>query len=59
MDIHQISVGLVLDRLEKFGSENFEIDRTNEFSKEWEALIEASKAQRETTENILLMDLHD
>ncbi len=59
MDIHQITVGIVLDRLEKFGSEDFKIDREYMFNKEWEALVKASKVQRESTENIKLMDLQD
>ena len=59
MEIHQITVGIVLDRLEKFGSEDFKIDREYMFNKEWEALVKASKVQRESTENIKLMDLQD
>ena len=59
MDIHQITIGLVLDRLDKYGSEDFKIDKEYMFNKEWEAILKAKKMQRECAEDIKLIDLQD
>lgn len=57
MDIHQLSVGLLLDRLDKHGSEDFKIDTNETFSHEWTTLLEARRAYYENAGNVLLKDL--
>lgn len=57
MDIHQLSVGLLLDRLDKHGSEDFKIDTNETFSHEWSTLLEARRAYYENAGNVLLKDL--
>ncbi|MEG0949526.1 MAG: YihY/virulence factor BrkB family protein [Bacteroidales bacterium] len=57
MDIHQISVGLVMQRIDEQGSEDFKVDRDYLFSKEWQVLVENRKEQMNKANTILLMDL--
>ena len=57
VDIHQLSVGLLLDRLDKHGSEDFKIDTNETFSHEWSTLLEARRAYYENAGNVLLKDL--
>ena len=57
MDIHQISVGLVLNRLDEAGSEDFKIDRDYLFSKEWQLLVQMREEQMQKANSILLLDL--
>lgn len=57
MDINQISVGLVMTRLDEAGSEDFKIDRDYLFSKEWEILVKMREEQTEKANTILLKDL--
>lgn len=35
MDINQLNVAVLLDRLDTYGSENFKIDKDEEFNDEW------------------------
>ena len=57
MDIHEITVGLVIKRIEEAGSESFNIDKDFQFSKEWEALINVRKKEQEYDDTIRIMDL--
>lgn len=41
IDIHQLNVGLLLERLDTEGSEDFKIDREKEYSHEWQVLVQA------------------
>ena len=41
MDINQLNVAILLDRLDTYGSENFKIDKDEEFSDEWKVLTES------------------
>ena len=41
MDINKLNVALLLDRLDTHGSEDFKIDKDNEFNKQWGALLNA------------------
>ena len=47
MDIHEITVGLLMKRLDEHGSEAFKIDKEFQFNNEWEALIEIRKKEKE------------
>jgi Predicted membrane protein len=57
MDIHQITVGLLMTRIDQDGSEDFKVDRDYLFSKEWQVLIESRKEQLDKANNVRLMDL--
>ena len=41
MDINQLNVAILLDRLDTYGSENFKIDKDEEFNDEWKVLTES------------------
>jgi membrane protein len=43
--------------IDKYGSENFKIDTTHQFNKEWNALIKTREDMRKANDNILLKDL--
>lgn len=57
MDIHKITVGLIITRIDQDGSEDFKIDRELLFSKEWKVLIDSRVELQERIDNILLIDL--
>lgn len=57
MDIHQITVGLLMTRIDQEGSEDFKVDRDYLFSKEWQILIESRQEQMDKANSVLLMDL--
>ena len=56
-DINKITVGELLTRIDKYGSENFKIDKNTLFNKEWEALLQTRKDMIQTYSNILLKNL--
>lgn len=41
MDINKMNVALLLDKLDTHGSEDFKIDKENEFNNQWGALLKA------------------
>ena len=57
MDINQISVSLLFEKIDRFGSENFKIDTKGVFNKEWEMLLKTREEMVRSNENILLKDL--
>ncbi|MBO4985542.1 MAG: YihY/virulence factor BrkB family protein [Bacteroides sp.] len=57
MDLAQLNVGVVLERLDKLGSEEFKIDREHEYSAEWKALVETRNAYYKSAQHLLLQDL--
>lgn len=57
MDINQLNVAVVLDRLDSYGSENFKIDREEEFSEEWRVLVESREEYYKKASKVLLKDL--
>ena len=46
-----------MTRIDKYGSENFKIDKNTLFNKEWEALLQTRKDMIQTYSNILLKNL--
>ncbi|MBQ8674326.1 MAG: YihY/virulence factor BrkB family protein [Bacteroides sp.] len=56
VDIGILTVGMLLDRLYTHGSEEFKIDREQEFGQEWKTLMEAREAYLNNTD-ILLKEL--
>lgn len=57
IDINQLSVALLLDRLYQRGSEDFKITKDDISSNGWNVLLEAHKSYYETTGQVLLKDL--
>lgn len=57
MDINKLSVGMLLEKIESSGAEDFKIDRA-QYSSSWEALIEARKEYIYRNRQVLLKDLH-
>ena len=56
VDINQLTVGMLLAKLDANGSEDFKIDR-NLYSDSWEALIKAREDFTRKNNLILLKDL--
>lgn len=57
MDINQISVGLLMDRVERYGSENFKIDKAGLFNPVWKKLNEYREKHIELRNDLLIKDL--
>jgi membrane protein len=57
IDINKLSIGLLFNRLEQFGSENFKVDTSNLFNKEWNTLVKSKEEFLKTNEQILIKDL--
>ncbi len=56
-DINQMNVALLFERIDTHGSENFKIDKEEEFRGEWKILIDSRKEYYSKTSKILLKDL--
>ena len=57
IDINLLTVGYLMTAIDKYGSENFKIDTTHLFNKEWNAVIKTREDMRKANDNILLKDL--
>lgn len=57
IDINKISVSYLLTRMDEYGSENFKIDTSCAFNKEWKALLKTREDMIKANEQILLKDL--
>lgn len=57
LDINKLNVALLLDRLDTHGSEDFKIDKENEFSSQWIALMKAREVYYQSASQVLLKDL--
>ena len=57
VDINKISVSYLLTRMDEFGSENFKIDTSSLFSKEWKTLLKTREDMIKANDTILLKDL--
>lgn len=57
MDPSQITLGLLLERLETHGSENFKVDKDKLFNKEWSTIASLLDHFHEKANQILLKDL--
>ena len=56
-DINQLSVKLLMKKVDCFGSENFKIDKDVEYSSHWNALMLSRESFYNTENNQLLKDL--
>ncbi|MDR0894357.1 MAG: YihY/virulence factor BrkB family protein [Prevotellaceae bacterium] len=57
MDIGKLSVGILLDRLDTYGSEDFKMDTAEEFGEQWKVLLEAKEEYYKSAGHVLLKDL--
>ena len=57
LDINKMSVGFLFRKIDEYGSENFKIDISHKFRKEWEALLKTRDDMYSPNENILLKDI--
>ncbi len=57
MDITQMNVAILLDRLDSRGSEAFKVDKEKEFSDQWEVLMKAKEEYYKSAGKVLLKDL--
>ena len=57
MDINQLNVAVLLDRLDTHGSEDFKIDKDQTYSDEWAVLMKAKEEYYKSAGNVLLKDL--
>ena len=57
IDIQKISAHFLFERIACYGSEDFIIDKENDFKKEWDLVLNLQKAIQEKGENVLLKDL--
>lgn len=57
IDINQISVGYLLQKMDEFGSENFKIDINNAFKKEWNVLLKTRADIYKPNNKLLLKDI--
>lgn len=57
IDINLLTVGYLMTVIDKHGSENFKIDTTHLFNKEWKALIKTREDMRKSNDTVLLKDL--
>ena len=55
--INTLSVALLLERLDTYGSEDFKVDIDDKFKAEWEVLLEARDKHFNRADQILLKDL--
>ncbi len=57
MDINRITLGLLTDRIERFGSENFKISHAEEFENLWKNMAEIRQGSMERAARILIKDI--
>lgn len=57
MDIHQITIQLLFDRIGKLGSENFKVDKQKEFDGMWEKLEQFRQNVASKSNDLLIKDL--
>lgn len=57
IDINHLDVGILLNRLDNYGSEAFKVDTEKEFSGQWKVLMESREEYYKRNSNILLKDI--
>ena len=57
LDIHQISIGAVLKRLDELGNEDFKLDISRKFTGQWKSTLIAKEAMYKATNETLLKNL--
>lgn len=57
IDINQLNVAMLLDRLDTYGSEDFKVDKEEEFSEQWKVLLDSRNEYYKSASKVLLKDL--
>ncbi|MCD8184829.1 MAG: YihY/virulence factor BrkB family protein [Bacteroides sp.] len=57
MDINKLDVALLLDKLDTYGSEDFKIDKDNEFNGQWKVLLDTREEYYRNASKVLLKNL--
>lgn len=57
IDPGQLTLAVLLERIELYGSENFKVDRDNEFLQEWETISKIKEEYYKKANTVLLVDL--
>ena len=57
MDTEQLTLAVLLERLETYGSENFKVDRDEEFLDEWKTVVDIKEEYYRKASTLLLRDL--
>lgn len=57
IDIHQITVSYLFDKIDQEGSEDFKIDTARLFNPEWQALLKTREEMTRAGQHVLLKDL--
>jgi membrane protein len=57
IDISKLTVALLLDKLDTYGSEDFKIDIARTFNDEWNVLMNARKEFQRSADDVLLKEL--
>lgn len=57
LDVNQINVGFLLNKIDEHGSENFKIDTRTQFRHEWETLLKTRDGMIGVNGDVLLKDL--
>lgn len=56
-DVNQMSVGSLLELIDKEGTEDFNVDDKGDFTPHWDALMESRMSSYESSKDIMLKDL--
>ena len=56
-DVNQMSVGSLLELIDKDGTEDFNVDDKGDFAPHWDALMDSRMSSYESSKDIMLMDL--
>ncbi len=57
LDINQLTIAMLFERLDSRGSENFKIDIQGEHAPQWKALLETQASAKTYSNNMLLKDI--
>lgn len=57
LDINQITIGFLFDKIDLYGSEDFKIQISDQFKGEWDAILNIRKSINQQEGNILIKDL--
>jgi len=57
LDINRITVGYLFDKIDRHGSEDFQIEITGDLAGEWQKILEIRRAVAQSQNNVLVKDL--
>lgn len=57
IDINQLNVAILLERLDVCGSEDFKVDKEEEYNGQWKVLLDSRKEYYKSASKVLLKDL--